>query len=321
MAILIHKNNNAEQPQQKPDQSMNSPETEAFKSGFVAIVGAPNAGKSTLLNRILGQKVSITSKKPQTTRNRILGIHQDPSAQLIFIDTPGIHHAKGLLNARIVDAALSALADVDVILMLIDAAKPQPTAEKFLVNQLAAVKRPVVLAINKIDLIEKPRLLTLIDQWSPRFEFDVIIPVSAKAGVQLPELISSMQSLLPEGPPLFPQDVLTDMPERFIAAEMIREKVFRLTGQEIPYATAVTIDVYKTAKKGRLVIVHATIHVERESQKAMVIGASGKKLKQIGQASRQDIERMVGVRVLLKLFVRVEKNWRKNTRALRKFGY
>lgn len=292
-----------------------------FCSGFVALVGAPNAGKSTLLNRILGEKISITSKKPQTTRNRILGVLHRSTAQLIFIDTPGVHRAKGLLNTRIVESALSALGEVDVVLALIDAARPQPVDEKYLLKQLAERKNPVVLAINKIDLIDKAQILALIDRWSQRFSFDAVVPISAQYGIQIKELIECIQTRLPPGPPLYPEDVFTDMPERFIAAEMIREKVFRLTGQEIPYATAVTIDAFKEVKNGRLIAIHATIHVERDSQKAMVIGSGGKKLKQIGQASRQEIERMVGVQVLLKLFVRVQKNWRKDTKALRRFGY
>ena len=301
--------------------STHQPDDSNFRSGFVVLAGAPNAGKSTLLNRLLGEKISITSKKPQTTRNRILGVMHRPAAQIIFIDTPGVHRAKGLLNVRIVESALAAFADVDVVLVLIDAARPQPVDEKFLVAQLAVRKKPVVLAINKIDLIDKDNILTLIDQWSQRFAFDAIVPISAQFGTQLDRLIECIQNLLPPGPPLYPEDVITDMPERFIAAEMIREKVFRLTGQEIPYATAVTIDTFKEVKRGRLIVVHATIHVERSSQKAMVIGAGGRKLKEIGQASRQAIERMVGVQVLLKLFVRVQKNWRKDTKALRRFGY
>jgi GTP-binding protein Era len=292
-----------------------------FRSGFVAIAGAPNVGKSTLLNQMLGEKISITSKKPQTTRNRILGVLHRPGAQLVFIDTPGVHQTAHPLNIRIVDAALTAMGDVDVILVVVDVAAPDPDAEAFLVKKLNALKQPVVLVLNKIDLIKKPLLLTMMDQWSNKYSFEAIIPVSAILGAQVEELVETMESLLPKGPPLFPEDTLTDMPERFIAAEMIREKVFRTTGQEIPYSTAVSVDSFSEQIKGALVKINATIHVERASQKGMVIGKNGSKLKQIGQAARQEIERMLGTKVFLKLFVRVQKNWSKDTKALRKFGY
>ena len=292
-----------------------------FRSGFVAIVGAPNVGKSTLLNQMLGEKISITSKKPQTTRNRILGVMHRPSSQLVFIDTPGIHKAKRPLNIRIVDAALSALGNVDIVLVMVDVANPDPDSEAFLVKKLKKTKQPVVLALNKTDLIKKPALLSIIDNWAKSYSFEAIIPVSAILGAQLEELIEAMEALLPKGPPFFPEDTLTDLPERFIAAEMIREKVFRLTGQEIPYSTAVTLDSFSEEKKGALVKIHATIHVERASQKGMIIGKNGSKLKMIGTEARKEIERMVGTKVFLKLFVRVHKNWSKDTKALRKLGY
>lgn len=292
-----------------------------FKSGFVAIVGAPNAGKSTLLNRMLGEKVSITSKKPQTTRNRIIGVVHRPFSQIVFIDTPGMHRAKGKLNVRIVDVALSSLGDVDVALIIVDVSKPDPDSESFIVKKLEKQKRCVVLALNKIDLVNKSVLLAVIDKWAKAYPFDAIVPISAKHGDQVEALFDSMENLLPEGPPFFPEDTLTDMPERFIAAEMIREKVFRLTGQEIPYSTAVTIDSFSTKKRGALVTINATIHVERASQKGIIIGRGGSKLKRIGEHARKDIEKMVGSKVFLKLFVRVQKDWSKDTRALRDFGY
>jgi len=294
---------------------------EKFRSGFIALVGAPNAGKSTLLNRMLGEKISITSKKPQTTRNRIIGVVHRPAAQLVFIDTPGVHRASSPLNVRIVDVALSAIGDVDLVLIIVDASQADPESELFMVGKLKEQKQPVILALNKIDLVEKPRLLKLMDKWTRAFDFKAIVPISARHGQQVDDLLSSMEGLLPEGPPFFPEDTLTDVPERFIAAEMIREKVFRLTGQEIPYSTAVTIDSFKEAKKGALVRIYATIHIERDSQKGIIIGKQGSKLKQIGEASRKEIERMLGTRVFLKLFVRVQKNWSRDTRALRKFGY
>ena len=296
-------------------------ETNRFKAGFVAIVGAPNVGKSTLLNQMLGEKISITSKKPQTTRNRIIGIVHRPHSQLIFIDTPGIHRAERTLNIRIVDAALSALRDVDVVLVMIDVANPDPDSEAFLIKKLKKQKRPVVLALNKIDLVEKPALLSIIDNWSKSYAFEAVIPVSAILGDQIDELLYAMEALLPESPPLYPDQALTDMPERFIAGEMIREKVFRLTGQEIPYSTAVTIESFSEEKRGDLVKINATIHVERASQKGMIIGKHGTQLKMIGTEARKEIERMVGTKVYLKLFVRVHKNWSKDTKALRRFGY
>jgi GTP-binding protein Era len=292
-----------------------------FKSGFVAIVGAPNVGKSTLLNQMLGQKISITSKKPQTTRNRILGVLHRPGSQLVFIDTPGIHKAKRPLNIRIVETALSALGNVDIILVMVDVANPDPDSEALLVKKLEKIKQPVVLVLNKTDLVKKPALLSIIDKWAKVYIFEAIIPISAILGAQIEDLIDAMEALLPKGPPFFPEDTLTDLPERFIAAEMIREQVFRLTDQEIPYSTAVTIDSFSEEKKGGLVKIHATIHVERTSQKGMIIGKNGSKLKMIGTEARKEIERMVGTKVFLKLFVRVHKNWGKDAKALRKFGY
>jgi len=292
-----------------------------FKSGYVAIAGTPNAGKSTLLNRMLGEKISITSKKPQTTRNRILGVLHKPDAQMVFFDTPGVFHAKDQLNKRIVDAAFSAVADADLILVVIDVAHPDIDAERLLVKRLRDQNKPVVLALNKIDLIEKSGLLESIDKWSDTYQFHDVVPISAKNGIQINELILAMVSILPQGPPYFPEDTLTDASERFLAAEMIREQVFRLTGEEIPYATAVTVDAFKEKSRGNILKIEATIHLERDSQKGIVIGKSGSKLKQIGVRSREQIEHMLGTKVYLKLFVRVQKNWRKNTKAIRKFGY
>jgi GTP-binding protein Era len=292
-----------------------------FKSGYVAIAGTPNAGKSTLLNRILGEKISITSKKPQTTRNRILGVLHRPDAQMVFFDTPGVFHAKDKLNTRIVDIAFSAVADADLILVVIDVAQPDINAERLLIKRLQDQNKPVILALNKIDLVEKSGLLESIDMWADTYQFHDVVPISAKDGIQINELILAMVSVLPQGPPYFPEDTLTDASERFLAAEMIREQVFRLTGEEIPYATAVTVDAFKEKNGGDLVKIEATIHLERDSQKGIVIGKKGSKLKQIGVQSREQIEHMLGTKVYLKLFVRVQKNWRKDTRAIRRFGY
>jgi GTP-binding protein Era len=292
-----------------------------FTSGFVAIVGAPNAGKSTLLNRMLGEKISITSKKPQTTRHRILGVLHRASAQIVFIDTPGVHAASRPLNVRIVETALSALAEVDLVLVLVDVARPDTASEGLMVKNLKQGQRPVVLALNKIDRIGKAPLLKIIDQWSALYPFDAVVPISATLGTQVERLLAVMESLLPAGPPLFPDDMLTDLPQRFLVAERIREKVIRFTGEEIPYAAAVTVESYKEEKGGALIHIHAVIHVERESQKGIIIGKGGAKLKQIGQAAREDIEAFLRTKVFLKLFVRVEKNWSRDTKALRRLGY
>lgn len=296
-------------------------EQNQFKSGFVALAGAPNVGKSTLLNRLLGEKISITSPKPQTTRNRILGILHQPDTQIIFIDTPGVHKARSPLNVRIVDTALLSFGEADLMLVVVDADNSDPTSERILIENISRLKKPAVLALNKIDLVDHGTILKLIDTWSKAYPFEAVIPVSAQKGTQTDQLVHVMQTLLPPGPPYFPEDSLTDLPERFIAAEMIREKVFRLTGQEIPYATAVTVDRFREEKQGRLIKIDATIHVERDSQKGIIIGRQGAKLKRIGEEARKEIEKMIAVQVYLKLFVRVQKNWSRDTRALRRFGY
>ena len=292
-----------------------------FKSGYVSILGAPNAGKSTLLNRILGEKISITSKKPQTTRNRILGVLHRSKSQMIFFDTPGVFEAKDKLNVRIVDAAFSALGDADLVLVVVDISKPDPNAERYLVKKLKSQKNPVILALNKIDLIEKSGMLKIIEKWSTVYGFKEVVPISARLGTQVEDLIATMEKILPAGPPFFPEDTLTNVSERFMVAELVREQVFRMTGEEIPYATAVTVDTFKEKKEGRLISIEATIHLERSSQKGIVIGKNGSKLKQIGTRSREQIEQLLGTKVFLKLFVRIQKNWRNDTKALRRFGY
>ncbi|MBR9987415.1 MAG: GTPase Era [Desulfosarcina sp.] len=293
----------------------------AFRSGFVAILGAPNAGKSTLLNRLLGQKISITSKKPQTTRNRILGVVHRTGSQMVFLDTPGIHRARNPLNVRIVEAALSTLSEVDLVLLLVDAKSPDEASERLLLDKLSQQRLPVLLALNKSDQVQRHALLSQIERWSGLIPFAAVVPISAKNGEQVDRLMDAMEATLPAGAPFFPPESLTDLPARFIAAEMVREKAIRLTGQEIPHAVAVTIDSFKEEKKGALIRIHATIHVERDSQKGIVIGRQGAKLKQIGEAARQEIEKMLDTKVFLKLFVRVQKNWTRDTKALRKFGY
>jgi GTP-binding protein Era len=295
--------------------------TRPFRSGFVAILGAPNAGKSTLLNRMLGQKISITSKKPQTTRNRILGVVHRTSSQMVILDTPGIHRAKHPLNTRIVDAALSTLSEADLVLLVMDAQTPDESSERLLLEKLAQQRLPVLMALNKIDQVKRPLCWLRSNAGPALIRFQLWCPSVQKSGEQVDRLMDAMEVTLPTGPPFFPPESLTDLPTRFIAAEIVREKAFRLTGQEIPYALAVTIDSFKEERNGSLVRIHATIHVERDSQKGIVIGRQGAKLRQIGEAARQEIEVLLGTRVFLKLFVRVQKNWTRDTRALRKFGY
>jgi GTPase len=301
--------------------AMSAPSLSAFRCGTVAILGAPNAGKSTLLNRLLGMKIAITSKRPQTTRTRILGVVHRPGAQMILLDTPGIHQAKGPLNTRIVAAALAAIADVDLLLWLVDAERPDPEAEAFLLDRLPPAGTPVLLAINKIDRVAKAQILPLIDTWRRRYPFAAIVPVSARHGTQIEALEAEMIRLIPAGPALFPDDQVTDQPERIIVTEMIREKVFRLTGEEIPYSTAVTVERFKTRPDRPLIEIYATIHLERDSQKGIVIGKGGAKLRQIGEAARMEIERLMGAKVFLKLFVRVQKNWTRDAKAMQRFGY
>lgn len=290
-------------------------------SGFIAIIGAPNVGKSTLLNQLLGQKIAITSEKPQTTRHRILGVVHQPGAQLIFLDTPGIHRARGTLNVRMVEVAMKVMGDVDLVVFLTDATYPDNPSNGVILKSLRKRDLPVILAINKVDLMEKKRLLSQLEQWHKAYPFRAIVPISALERIQLDELVAEMVAVLPEGPRYYPDDTVTDQTERFIAAEIIREKVFRLTGEEIPYAVAVTVESFKKRPDKNIVDIHAAIHVERDSQKGIIIGKAGRMLKRIGEQAREDIERMVGDKVFLKLWVRVQKNWTRDERAIRRFGY
>jgi len=291
----------------------------SHRSGFVAIIGAPNVGKSTLLNRILGQKVAITSPKPQTTRHRLLGVWTAPDGQVIFLDTPGIHDARDLLNRQLVKQALAALAEADLILFLIEPER-RDADHRLVIEALRQHKQPALLAINKIDRVNKSVLLPIIDRYSRELPLAALVPVSALTGENVDRLLMEILANLPEGPQFYPPDLVTDQPERFIAAEMIREQVFNLTTREIPYSTAVTVEEFDESRED-LVRITGYIHVERDSQKGIVIGRQGAMLKKIGSAAREDIERLLGVKVFLKLFVRVEKNWSKDPRALRRFGY
>lgn len=291
-----------------------------FRSGFVSIVGRPNVGKSTLLNRILGDKIVITSDKPQTTRNRIQGIHNLPGAQLVFIDTPGIHHAKSRLNKYMVDVALSSVREVDAILFLVDAAARPAVQEGLILETLAGVAVPVLLVINKIDLVEKETLLESIDAYARLYPFSEIVPVSAASGDGVERLVQLVYGLLPEGPAYFPDDILTDVPERFVVAEIIREKIFRLTHDEVPYSVAVIVESFKERPNG-LVAISAAINVERDSQKGIIIGHKGELLKKIGTQARLEIERLLDAKVFLELFVKVSRDWSENKLKLKEFGY
>ncbi len=297
-------------------------EGESIRSGFVALVGAPNVGKSTLMNQVLKEKISITCPKPQTTRNRILGIYNTARCQMVFVDTPGIHRARDSFNKILVETALSALADVDVIAFIVDVTAKGTDLDRFVLQAMEKLTVPVVLVLNKVDLLkDKGALLPLIQRFAEMRDFAAVVPVSALKGHEVEELVAELEKLLPEGPRYYPEDAVTDQPERFLVAEIVREKVFHLTEEEIPYATAVTVDVFKDEPERNLVRIEATIHVERDSQKGIVIGKGGSRLKEIGRQAREDMERLLGCRVYLGLYVRVQKNWRRDRRVLGEFGY
>ncbi|HEY4706827.1 MAG TPA: GTPase Era [Thermodesulfobacteriota bacterium] len=291
----------------------------SFRSGFISIIGRPNAGKSTLLNSILGEKISIVSPKPQTTRNVVRGVKNLAGCQMIFMDTPGIHRAKGLLNEFMVKAAVSSVRDVDAVVLLVEADRPVSDDDRFILQALKGLGCPVILGVNKVDKVDKRLLLPLIDEYTKMYEFKEVIPLSALKGEGVELLLTTLSGLLPEGPMYFPEDVLTDVPERFIVAEIVREKVFIFTKEEIPYSVAVVVDRFEEKKK--IISITATINVERDSQKGIVIGKGGAMLKRIGTAAREDIERLLGSKVFLELFVRVQKEWTKKPGALKEFGY
>jgi GTP-binding protein Era len=302
------------------DKEQNVTDT-PFRSGFVSIVGRPNVGKSTLMNRILGEKIVITSDKPQTTRNRIQGICNVPGGQIVFVDTPGIHTPHSRLNRFMVDTALASLQGVDAVLLLVEATDAPAAQRSMISDLLAKADMPVFLVINKIDTVQPEALLATISAYSVMHTFREIVPVSAFTGDGVDRLVQLVYGALPEGPAYFPDDILTDVPERFVVAEIIREKVFRLTRDEVPYAVAVLVDSFKERNDGSLVSIAATIHVERDSQKGIIIGKRGDMLKRVGTQARHEIERLLGCKVYLELFVRVQKDWSENPRLLREFGY
>jgi len=293
----------------------------AGKSGFVGIVGRPNVGKSTLLNQLLGQKISIVSAKPQTTRFRILGIKTLPHAQIVFIDTPGVHPSGSRLNQELSRVAFAALQDSDLLLWMIEAGCELDEDDRSLLQKIKKAGRPTFLLINKIDLLPKRMLLPLISRLALLGSFAEIVPISALRGENLDRLEELILKYLPQGLPLYPEGQITDQPERLLTAEFIREKIFQRTHQEIPYAVAVVVEEFREIKEKGLVAIDAIIYVERESQKGILIGKGGEALKRIGEAARQEIEHLIGCRVYLRLWVKVKKDWRKDEGALRQLGY
>lgn len=312
--------------------------TAKYRSGFAAFIGRPNVGKSTLLNRLAGEKLAIVSPKPQTTRNRIMGVVTRPEGQVAFLDTPGIHKGRGELNRYMVEVALQAAGEVDLVLFLIEAPERPTEAPSIdplnreILEKLKPKKKPVILVINKLDRIPKQFVLPLIDVYRHEFPFLEIIPISARTGENTDLLFQTVLGHLPAGEPLFDEDVLTDQAEKQLVSEYVREQILRLTRQEVPYSTAVVVDDFdesereprgpvKPGQLGGLVRIMATIHVERESQKAIVIGKKGQMLKTIGMEARKSIERLLGTHVYLELRVHVEPRWSETAHGLRKLGY
>jgi len=292
-----------------------------FKSGFIGIIGRPNVGKSTLLNAIIGERIAITTHKPQTTRNRIMGIKNIENGQLIFLDTPGIHKATTPLNQFMVTTATDTFRSADILLLLSDATSGVHRDDQLIIDSLMNIGLPVILLINKIDLIRKENILPVIDQFRQLFSFSQIMPISALTGDGFPVLIEQILKLLPEGPRYFPEDMMTDRTERFIAAEIIREKIILLTHQEIPYTTAVVVDSFKEDEEKSLIRIQATINVSKDSQKGILIGKKGSMLKKIGTQARMEMEKFFAARIYLELFVRVRKDWTHDARMLKEFGY
>ncbi len=291
-----------------------------YKSGFVSIIGRPNVGKSTFLNRIIGQKIAIMSDKPQTTRNKIQGVYTENDSQVIFIDTPGIHKPKHKLGDFMVKMAQTTLKEVDIVLFMVNAVEGFGRGEEFIIEKLKETKQPVFLVINKIDQVHPEQLLELIDQYRKLHDFAEIVPISALDGNNVEALIGTIKKYLPEGPQYYPDNQVTDHPERFIIAELIREKVLHLTREEVPHSVAVDIDAIQK-REGGAVYINATIVVERPSQKGIIIGKQGKMLKEVGKRARFDIEALLGSKVFLEVWVKVQKDWRNKMSQLRDLGF
>lgn len=298
-------------------------ESSAFRTGYVALIGRPNVGKSTLINRLVGHKLCVVSPRPQTTWHRILGIKNLPGAQILFLDTPGMHKSEALFNQSLIRAAERALADADAIVWLIDATESEHPDDALILETIRRQKpnTPVLLVPNKVDRIAKPLLLPLIAHWQSVYGFAEIVPISARTGDNVDRLEQMLPRFLPAGQPLYPDEDLSDRPERFFVAETLRGQVFALLRQELPYAVAVEVEAVRTREGTDLTDVEATIYVEKESQRGIVIGAGGQTLKRIGAGARPAIEELLGNRVFLKLHVKVNEAWRKDPNALRRLGY
>lgn len=295
-------------------------ERRPFRSGFVAIVGRPNVGKSTLMNRIIGQKIAIMSDKPQTTRNKIHGVYTTDEAQIVFLDTPGIHKPSSKLGDYMIKAAENALNEVDAVLFLIDVAEGIGGGDRYIIEQLKKVKTPVFLVMNKIDKVQPEDLLPIIAQYKELYDFAEIVPVSAAAGNNVGTLIDTLIGYLDEGPQYYPADQVTDHPEQFVCAELIREKILHLTREEVPHSIAVAIEDMRVQENG-VVYIGAVIFVERDSQKGIIIGKNGALLKEVGRLARQDIEALLGSKTYLELWVKVKKDWRNREHVLKDLGF
>ena len=293
-----------------------------LKSGFATIIGRPNVGKSTLMNKIIGQKIAITSNKPQTTRNKIQTVYTDmEKGQIVFSDTPGIHKASNKLGEYMVEVAEHSLRDMDVVLFLVEPTNYVGAGEKHIIEVISKSNVPAILVINKIDSVKKEELLSFIDTYSKEYNFDEIVPVSAKTGENVDELVDVIFKYLPYGPMFYDEDTITDQPEKQIVAEMIREKALHALNEEVPHGIAVTIDIMKKRKGQKVMDIEATIICERESHKGIIIGKGGEMLKKIGTNARYEIEKMLDMKVNLKLWVKVKKNWRDNDVLMKNFGY
>jgi GTP-binding protein Era len=290
------------------------------KSGFIAVIGRPNVGKSTLINQLIGQKIAIMSDKPQTTRSRILCILTQPDAQVVLLDTPGVHKPLSKLGEYMDRSITNTLKEVDAVFFVVDASEKPGPGERFIMERLEKTKKPVILVLNKIDLVTKDALLPIIAAYSKDRDFAAVVPISALDKDNLDALLSEAKKYLPESPAYYPEDMVTDQPERLIAAELVREKVLSLTRDEVPHSVAVDVDEMTTRAKGDIYI-RATIYVERDSQKGIVIGHKGAMLKEIGQLARPDIEMMLGGKVYLDLWVKVRKDWRNRDAILKSLGF
>jgi GTP-binding protein Era len=301
------------------EEERKSTEKRAFRSGFVAVIGRPNAGKSTLVNRLVGQKIAIVTSKPQTTRNRIQGIVTTPESQIVFIDTPGVHEADSALGRQMMQEVAAALEGIDVLLLMVDASSPHAHADELLLQKAQRFRGKTILALNKVDRVPKPKLLPLMEVFSKAFEFSAIVPISALKGTGCEELLDEIRKHLPEGDPYFPEDQVTDQPERFLAAEIIREKAIQVMYHEVPYALAVVVEKFE--EKPRLLRIEATMNVERATQKKILIGHKGEMLKKIGTEARKELEALLDTRIYLGLFVKVVPDWRESPQKVRELDW